>query len=201
MRTFIKFAVLALVMFACGSGATDFSKLQERNGLFYMINAEQPFTGKVVNKINDALVFEGEFKDGLRVGQWRSFYSNGQLKTEGSYVDGLEDGTWTFYHENGIVDYNQVYRLGNLVGGEERPKEEEKKEAPKKVAPQVQYVEWDQLRGGRTKTLYGKLYTGGFIQRFNDGTKKLVGYYTNGHRSGKWTYYYPNGSVKEVRNY
>jgi len=67
--------------------------------------------------------------------------------------------------------------------------------------PKMQWVDWEQLSGGSTKTYKGVPYTGGFTQYFPNRTKQLTGYYTNGYRSGKWTYYNKNGTVKDVKYY
>ncbi len=63
------------------------------------------------------------------------------------------------------------------------------------------WVDWVQLSGKSRKYYKGEPYTGGFTQYFSDRSKQLTGYYTNGYRSGKWTYYNKNGSVKDVRYY
>lgn len=80
-------------------------------------------------------------------------------------------------------------------------KENVKTETKEEEKEEVQYVDWEQLRGGSTKTYNGRPYTGGFIQYFPNRTKRTVGYYNKGYRSGKWTYYNKNGTVKDTRYY
>lgn len=65
----------------------------------------------------------------------------------------------------------------------------------------MQWVDWEQLKGGSTKTYNGVPYTGGFTKYYPNRTKEVTGYYTNGYRSGKWTYYNKNGTVKDVKYY
>lgn len=63
------------------------------------------------------------------------------------------------------------------------------------------WVDWAQLTGGSRKYYKGEPYTGGFTQYFSDRSKQLTGYFVNGYRSGKWTYFNKNGSVKDIRYY
>jgi antitoxin component YwqK of YwqJK toxin-antitoxin module len=60
-------------------------KIEERNGVFYEVNQEAPFTGVI-----------------------RDFYPNGQKRTERNYKDGLKHGVQTEWHENG-EKYRVVY--------------------------------------------------------------------------------------------
>jgi len=204
--------VLVIFISSCGKPVTDFSQLQDRNGIFFLINSDKPFTGKVVSKVNDTKMLEGAFKDGLRTGEWVYYYSNGQVQTAGTFIDGVKDGRWPVYKENGEVDYFEVFRFGNLIAGgagdqgkeeevvEEKEEKEEKEEV--KEESKVQFVDWERLRGGSRKNLNGIPYTGGVIKYYkNTRDRELVGYFTNGYRSGKWTYYHKNGRIKDVRYY
>ncbi len=199
---------ISLFVVSCKEKVTDFSQLQDRNGLFFLMNTDKPFSGKVVAKSNGILEFEGSFKDGLRTGNWVYYYPNGQKQTEGVFVDGAKDGQWPIWKENGVLDYYEIYKYGNLISDnkekEEETEEEVKEEEKKKEesdGPKMQWVNWNQLQGGSTKTYNGVLYTGGFTQYYSNGAKSLIGYYTNGVRSGKWTFYHKNGTVKDVKHY
>ena len=58
--------------------AVDLSKLQDRNGVYYLPNEETPFTGRA-----------------------ESFYENGQKSSEGQYRDGFKEGLWVEWREDG----------------------------------------------------------------------------------------------------
>ncbi len=208
MKTFFSGIVIAgFVLASCSSGPADYSQLQDRNGIIFMVNSAKPFSGKVVNVIDEHILFEGSYKYGLRSDDWVFYHENGQVQTSGKYVDGLKDGQWPVWKENGLLDYYELYEMGNLLSGKpeiEEPEEEEvaevveeKKEVVKEK-PAVRFVDWDHLRGGRTKHYEGVPYTGGFIQYYPDRTRKLVGYYKNGQRTGKWTHYDRTGKVSKV---
>ena len=64
---------------------------QTRNGLVYLLNQEEPFTGKNICK-----------------------YENGQKSEEGNYLDGKRDGKWTWWYENGQKWLEANYKDGKM---------------------------------------------------------------------------------------
>jgi len=201
-----------LILFACSSEKMNFSQLQDRNGLYYLVNEDKPYSGEVVSYINGKSEFEGKIEKGLRVGTWVYYYPSGQKKMEGSYKEGLKDGNWTTWKENGQQDVIEVYKYGKLLTNEGTVAGSEtdsaatsrstqnnppEKEVVKKPLPVV----WESLHGGPVKTLNGIPYTGSVVKYFRNGNIELEGYFVNGKRSGKWTYYTPYGVVKDVRYY
>lgn len=211
--------ITLLMIFACSSEKMNFNKLQDRNGLYYLVNEDKPFSGEVVSYFNGKSEFEGQIDNGLRVGLWVYYYPSGQKKMEGSYKEGLKDGNWTTWLENGQQEKVEVYKYGKLLtnegtvaepgtdsvavqGVEQRqtqqgtPKQPEK-EVVKKPAPVV----WESLHGGSVKYLNSVPYTGAVVKYFKNGKIEIEGYFVAGKRSGKWTYYTPYGTVKNVRYY
>ena len=76
--------------------------LEERNGLFYEIDNNTPFTGKCVTTYPSGKLGMGGFiKDGLRDGEWIWFYENGNKKRYCMYKNGVKDGASIFYYKNG----------------------------------------------------------------------------------------------------
>jgi antitoxin component YwqK of YwqJK toxin-antitoxin module len=55
---------------------------------------------------------EGSYKNGLKVGQWKSYYNDGQLCESGSYNNGIKEGLWTSYYKKG-----QVSKSGRFING------------------------------------------------------------------------------------
>ena len=70
----------------------EVSSLQDRGGIKYEINQEEPFTGKYVK-----------------------YYDNGQKKVEKHYKDGKLDGLWTHWYENGQKRSVDNYKDGEFV--------------------------------------------------------------------------------------
>lgn len=44
---------------------------------------------------------EGNYKNGLKDGIWKFYYSNGKISKTGKYLEGVENGKFTFYYDNG----------------------------------------------------------------------------------------------------
>ncbi|MCP4081863.1 MAG: hypothetical protein GY743_16620 [Planctomycetaceae bacterium] len=79
----------------------DTEQLVERNGIYYEVNSEVGFTGRVVGThMNGQKEREGNYKDGKEVGKRTEWYENGQKKEESTWKDGkeIESTTWD---ENG----------------------------------------------------------------------------------------------------
>ena len=64
---------------------------QERNGIIYLPNETEPFTG---NNLCE--------------------YENGQNKSKGEIKDGKKDGEWIQWFENGLIDYKKYYEVTEL---------------------------------------------------------------------------------------
>ena len=230
MKKLILIAGILIAAVSCSTNKqVNFEQLQDRGGLFYLANDQEPFTGDVVSYQAGKPVMEGHMKNGLRDGLWVFYYTSGQKQAEGYYKDGLKEGTWNYWLENGEQDVTEMYKMGNKLGNETawssdsvtappdpaKPASKTAKPQPAQVQPEPEPqpvqtakehekpkpVVWERLRGGPVKTLDGVPYTGDVVKYFKTGGMELQGHFTNGHRSGKWTYYWPNGNVKDVRYY
>jgi hypothetical protein len=65
---------------------------------------------------SNQLAEQGQFKDGLRVGLWKTWYSNGVLASILNYKKGLRCGKYFRYNENGILVENGKFS-SNLKTG------------------------------------------------------------------------------------
>ena len=52
---------------------------------------------------------EGDMWDGLEMGQWTSWYENGNIQSIGYYVQGRKDSLWQWYDEVGILTGSGMY--------------------------------------------------------------------------------------------
>lgn len=240
MKKLFVLAGIVLLLGSCATKKVNFDQLQDRNGLFYLVNDKEPFTGEIVSYVAGKVEFEGEVKNGLKEGLWIYYYANGQKEMEGVYKDGLKEGTWSYWAENGEQDDQEVYKLGNRLGHEgARPDEEglsggtemgstheaqeatqaetkssgtslggtigggsaETKKAEEPQKPKA--VNWDNLTGGPVKYYQGRPYTGPVVKWYKEGArgKYIDGYFTNGYRTGKWTFYDRAGRVKDIKYY
>ncbi len=90
---------------------------QNRNGLVYLPNQKEPFTGKNLCKYeNGQNKSKGKIKDGKKNDIWTEWYENGQIQHEGDYIDGKKDAKWTWWDENGQINTERIYKEGKEIG-------------------------------------------------------------------------------------
>lgn len=117
------------------------SKMQNRNGLVYIINEQNAYTGVLFEQHeNGQLRVEVTFKDGKQyfVKEWdkngqlqrektykdgnleglKRWYKNGQLESEETYKDDKLDGVAKNWYENGQLCSEITFKDGNRVGVE-----------------------------------------------------------------------------------
>jgi antitoxin component YwqK of YwqJK toxin-antitoxin module len=218
MRKILFISGIIMILAACSSEKVNFSQLQDRNGMFYLVNSEKPFTGDVVSYQAGKLEFQGKFQKGLRESVWTSFYPNGQKKTEGNYKEGVKEGTWTYWKDNGTQEGTETYKYGKLLSNQGTITQDAKPDTakavvavpvqdptppppPKKVEKKAQAVVWERLHGGPVKFLDGVPYTGPVVKYQKNGNKELDGYFTKGKKTGKWDFYDKKGDLKDSKYY
>ncbi len=148
---------------------------------------------------------QGKYIDGKKVDEWKYYFRNGQLEQTGFYKKDIPNGKWTWYHENAKLHREELYkngledgssteydRLGYLVLSG-------KYVEGKRVGDWFYYV-GDHLEEGK----YRDGNKDGLWIGYYDEDKKeksFEGLYKDGAEDGTHTYYYPNGLVKEIRQY
>ncbi len=111
------FCIVCFVLFLVSSiDAKEVSQLEERNGLMYEPNKEEPQTGRYVTYYENGLKeSEGNLKEGKENGLWTLWYENGKKKREGNLKEGKLDGLWTLWDKNGNIIKTVTYSNGELV--------------------------------------------------------------------------------------
>ncbi len=162
---------------------------------------------------NGRLIYEGEFKDGVPVGEWKRYHPGGQLKAlitykgdtaqtqlydiwqkkvaEGNYVNEKKEGVWKIYKQNRVVADDE-YKLGLKDGISHRyyetgEKMEEKHWQNDKEHGDHQVFYEDGKPYMQCKMKFG-MRNGLFIIYFENGQQQLVGEYQNNLRHGEWKY-------------
>ena len=144
--------------------------LQNRNGIFYEVNSQTPFTGKTVSYYdadNDVIKIkqikgEMSLKDGVVNGHMIAYYRNGQIQEDVEFKKGIPHGNYKLYYEDGTL-----MKEGNTKDG--------KKEGLHKSYYENGQVEFeenylnDNLDGTR-KTYY----TNGSLQTIRKGKEKAL---------------------------
>ena len=91
-----------LLLGGCGEKTVNDEELEEREGIYYIIGSDTPYTGKSFALYpNGQKEAEGNYKDGKLEGTIVFWHENGQKDGEVNYKDGKWDGLFTYWHENG----------------------------------------------------------------------------------------------------
>ena len=113
--------LLALILTSCSNEETiTKDQLQIRQGLFYKINDQKPFTGFITSSYSNSQVKEYfSVKNGLYHGEYSTYSENGQLNSQGNFTNGNgevihydQDNTArkiNYYFENEIDPYEVIY--------------------------------------------------------------------------------------------
>ncbi|WP_340114959.1 toxin-antitoxin system YwqK family antitoxin [Maribellus mangrovi] len=166
---------------------------------------------------NGRLIYEGDFKDGKPVGEWKRYHPGGQLKaiisyrgdtahtrlfdvwhkklTEGNYVNQKKQGVWKIYDKNELLTADEEFVDGVKNG----------------VAHQYfdtgEVMEKSHWKNGKKDGAYEVFYKDGqaylqckmkegqrhglFLVFYENGQPEREGAYVNGLRDGEWKFYDP----------
>jgi len=91
--------------------------LIDRNGLFYEVNGQKPYTGDVFELHKDgSRKSSGTLKGGKNNGLTTGWYENGQKEGEVTFKDGILDGLTTGWYENGQKMFEGTFKDGKQDG-------------------------------------------------------------------------------------
>jgi uncharacterized protein len=152
---------------------------------------------------------EGNYVDGLKEGTWNYWKENGEQDVTETYKMGNKLGNeQPPASDSAAVPQEPAKPSKQAKAAEPAPAKEPSQAKTEEPAPvkekepeKPKPVVWERLHGGPVKTLDGVPYTGDVVKYFNTGGTELQGHFTDGRRSGKWTFYWPNGNVKDVKYY
>ena len=164
----------------------------------------------VHNTFFEDLQFKISFPDSLQVadGKYKQFYDDGTtLKVEGQMKNNLPYGIWRTYYTSGNLQNVTNYDEGDVTG--EFYQYFDKK--PRQLMVQAnydhdllegEYFEYWQNGAIKAKLHYkdGKLH-GEALYYFPTGQLKTKGKYRKGEKKGKWLFYNPKGEVIGKKRY
>ena len=93
--------------------------IQQRQGIRYEVNSQEPFTG-----VGEAYFENGQLKSsinwkaGLQDGLAEWYFENGQLRVRGNWKAGLRYGLYERYDENGQLRGSANYIASEPINGE-----------------------------------------------------------------------------------
>lgn len=129
-----------------------------------------------------ALLYRGQFKDGVPQGLWEWYYPTGYLMTRMNHIDGERITENVNFHEDGVTRMSEGrFELKKIEGKEKRCREGLWKLYDKKGLLRAEEQYADSLLHGLCKYYYdtGRLVS---VHSYNKGVKE-----------GAFTDYYPNG--------
>ena len=106
------------MLVAIGGCSNEISgdQLLYRDGLYYEVNSQTPFTGSTAwYWENGQLQNKANYRKGKRHGFNEWYYVNGQLESSGHWKDGKENGIYEHYDENGQLDMARLYKDGKQI--------------------------------------------------------------------------------------
>ncbi|MGL4253377.1 MAG: toxin-antitoxin system YwqK family antitoxin [Fusobacteriaceae bacterium] len=113
---FIVITIFILIFTGCGK-PVELSTLQNRQGTYYSINSQKPYSGKFVNYYqNGQIEQEGSLKNGLLDKDYISYYQNGQRRVQSAYKAGVPHGKLVAFYENGEKKCELSYQNGKFEG-------------------------------------------------------------------------------------
>jgi antitoxin component YwqK of YwqJK toxin-antitoxin module len=169
--------------FTSDTFCTESPKAQVRNGLFYLPNQEEPYSGEniCVYLSNGQYYSQGEIKKGLRHSLWDFWHENGMKKEKGDYKEGMKQGVWTSWYENG-QKRNEGSYIGNWKEGI--------------------WTSWDDYGNKKEKGNFKyDMKQGIWTTWYQNGQKWKEGNYINNNEDGKHSYWDWKGQIKSEENY
>jgi antitoxin component YwqK of YwqJK toxin-antitoxin module len=138
----IKFATVGFVVLLLVGCNNYYSthNIYIKNGLIYKEGELNPFTGRVldtlenkiveydvveglkngefcVSDLNGIFTVSGAIENNKNVGTWSYFYENGQLESRGNFKNDLPHGKWQWFYKDGTIK-SEGYFINGIQEGE-----------------------------------------------------------------------------------
>jgi antitoxin component YwqK of YwqJK toxin-antitoxin module len=116
MKNFFLIAVVTLITVITGCKTASPNLVEERGGIIYDRDSNQPFSGMIVDYYPDGRKkLQGNFENGKACGIHREWYENRQLKSMGNFENGKLDGKMIAWNKDGSIKFTKTYKNGRLV--------------------------------------------------------------------------------------
>ena len=177
------FSPIEKLDFAIKSFCDHSPKIQRRDGLFYLPNQEEPFSGKnlCVYKKNGQYFSKGAIKRGLKDGEWITWHENGQKRGITNYIDGDAIGEFSLWFDNGQLHYTTFHKKEKLGWPDLMRYKNGRKSFERTVPNNIQQ---------HKETWW-----------YENGSKNMEKNYLNGLLDGKDTYWLESGQILTETNY
>lgn len=141
LKLFLKLSVISALFFTvgCNQYYSNQNIQIKEDGLIYKVGQNDPYTGRVVDTLNNRVIEydvvkglkNGEFrvstlagivsvvgnvKDNRNIGEWSYYYPNGQLESKGNFKYDMPHGRWIWFYSNGNVKEKGTFLNGYKTG-------------------------------------------------------------------------------------
>ena len=94
---------LVFILFSCSPNKIDPNGFSIKNNIIYKNDSKAPFTGIIRSK-TEGKYFEYHVKDGLKNGEFKITFENGNLIMKGDIINEKNEGRWTYYYLSGALE-------------------------------------------------------------------------------------------------
>jgi antitoxin component YwqK of YwqJK toxin-antitoxin module len=131
---------------------------------------------------SNSIVEEGQYYENKKIGVWKDYHCNGNLKTKITYVNGRPDGPASKYYENGKLKEEGIWKISKWVG-----------EYKLFYANGQLHQEFNFNTNGKRE---------GTQRYFHENGKIMIeGNWASGQESGVIKEYYDTGELKSEKNF
>ena len=95
--------LMAFMLVSCGPKKIDKNGFSLKNNIIYRNDSNTPFTGLIKSK-TEGKNFEYYVKDGLKNGEFKITFDNGNLIMKGNIVNDKNEGKWVYYYPSGELE-------------------------------------------------------------------------------------------------
>ncbi|QQS37806.1 MAG: hypothetical protein IPM56_07625 [Ignavibacteriales bacterium] len=135
----IFFSLLPILLASTSKSSVGEINIEIKNGLIFQTGAKEPYTGRLIDTLNQKLIEydvikgikEGEFvvhfpnknvelygkiKNNKNEGLWKYFYPDGSIECQGNFMNDVVEGEWTWYYPNGNIKETGFFGSGKRQG-------------------------------------------------------------------------------------
>ena len=108
----IKYLILVLLSFlliSCGSKKVDKNGFSIKDNIVYRNDSNKPFTG-LIKTTAEGKNFEYYVRDGLKIGEFKISFTNGNLIMKGNIVNDKNEGKWVYYYPSGELESEGIFK-------------------------------------------------------------------------------------------
>ena len=181
--------------------------LEKKNGLYYNIGENTPFTGKyTIYYMGGEIKKQRSYKNGLKHGVAQTWYKNGQVENNASFKNGEMNGSVSSWYENGQIQYQTDVKNGKPIAvatvwhknGQKNIEENHNINGLKHGKTTIWYQDGqiESIANFKNDKIDGLI-----INWYKNGEVESKGNFKDGKADGETRSFYNDGRLKETRIY